>query len=1057
MNVVSLNPFHGLIRAFLSHRVAPNLIAIMLCVAGLAAITRLNTQFFPTTDIPTITIQINWPGASAADLGEAVLDVVEPEVRFLDGVDRVSSYAIEGTVRITLEFKDRTDMARALSDVESRVSNITTLPVDAERPIVTRLQFFEPVATVVVHGRSEAAVQDAAKRLRDQMLSAGIDRVTFTGKRRQEIHVEIPPEALRQLDLTPRDIADRLAVVSQSLPLGAMEGAAEKTVRAEGRAATADGVANVVLRAWENGARVQLRDVAVVRESFADGALRVATRGETAILINIQRSMTADTLRAMAIAQSTIERFRAEAPPSVTAEIFDIQASIVAQRIQLLVSNAWQGFLIVVLVLLVFLNVRVAFWVAVGVPISLLATFAFMLATGQSINAISLVALILVLGIIVDDAIVVGEHAVTLREQGLSPHEAAEQGAIRMFLPVLASTTTTQAAFFPLLLITGVVGQIIAAIPLVIVVALAASLIECFFTLPAHLRSAMSADAKPKGRLSSVLAGFGRGFRGGIDAGFAWFRDKPVRALASLAFRWRYVTVAAAIATLVASAGLLAGGRVGFSFFPVPEPDVVFANVTFAPGLSDEAMLDALGRIEASARTTAAAAAPDQAVIVNANVVLGQQTQLVRGENLGRVEVELVPGETRRLRTDAFAAAWQAAIPPIVGIERLSVQGRRGGPPGADVDVKLTGASLDVLKRASLELQDTLSGIPGLVGIGDDLPFGKAEVILTLNDRGRALGLTTDAIARQVRGTYQGVIALRFARGDEEVTLRVRVGGRERGLAGLLETTLRTPTGGEVALSEVANVSERQAFAVLQRRDGQVSVSVTANVVPGLASVDAVIAALEAGKVRELRERYRVNATFEGRADVQRRAFRDLGLGTTIAMIAIYLILAFVFQSWSQPVLVMLVIPFGFVGAIMGHWAMGFDLAFLSMVALLGLSGILVNGSIVLIDRMNERLADGEDLETAAVGASGDRLRALTLTTLTTVGGMAPLMLEKSLQAQFLIPVAITLSFGLAFATLLVLFLVPAVVGIADDIGRTLRAARDLLAGRDRAVGRPAE
>ncbi len=330
-------------------------------------------------------------------------------------------------------------------------------------------------------------------------------------------------------------------------------------------------------------------------------------------------------------------------------------------------------------------------------------------------------------------------------------------------------------------------------------------------------------------------------------------------------------------------------------------------------------------------------------------------------------------------------------------------------------------------------------------------------MILTLNDRGRALGLTTDAIARQVRGTYQGVIALRFARGDEEVTLRVRVGGRERGLAGLLETTLRTPTGGEVALSEVANVSERQAFAVLQRRDGQVSVSVTANVVPGLASVDAVIAALEAGKVRELRERYRLNATFEGRADVQRRAFRDLGLGTTIAMIAIYLILAFVFQSWSQPVLVMLVIPLRLRRRDHGPLGDGFR------------SGLPVHGglarslrhprqrSIVLIDRMNERLADGEDLETAAVGASGDRLRALTLTTLTTVGGMAPLMLEKSLQAQFLIPVAITLSFGLAFATLLVLFLVPAVVGIADDIGRTLRAARDLLAGRDRAVGRPAE
>ncbi len=415
---------------------------------------------------------------------------------------------------------------------------------------------------------------------------------------------------MRQLDLTPRDIADRLAVVSQSLPLGAMEGAAEKTVRAEGRAATADGVANVVLRAWENGARVQLRDVAVVRESFADGALRVATRGETAILINIQRSMTADTLRAMAIAQSTIERFRAEAPPSVTAEIFDIQGLHRRPAHPAARQQRLAGLPDRVLVLLVFLNVRVAFWVAVGVPISLLATFAFMLATGQSINAISLVALILVLGIIVDDAIVVGEHAVTLREQGLSPHEAAEQGAIRMFLPVLAIDHDDAGRVFPAAADhrrgradhrgdparhrRGARG-------------LADRVLPDAACAPAvrHV-----GGCETEGPAFDGAGGFRPGLPRRHRRGLRLVPGQAVRALASLAFRWRYVTVAAAIATLVASAGLLAGGRVGFSFFPVPEPDVVFANVTFAPGLSDEAMLDALGRIEASARTTAAAAAP---------------------------------------------------------------------------------------------------------------------------------------------------------------------------------------------------------------------------------------------------------------------------------------------------------------------------------------------------------------------------------------------------------------------------------------------------------------
>jgi multidrug efflux pump subunit AcrB len=1054
----SQNPFHALIRAFLNHRIAPNLVAVVACIAGLVALTRLNTQFFPTTDIPSITIQVNWPGASARDLMEGVLDVVEPEVRFIDGVDKVSSYAVEGTVRITLEFRDRTDMTRALNDVEARMSGITTLPLEAERPVITRLQFFESVASILVSGTAdEGAIQDAAKRVRDQLLSSGVDRATFTGKRRQEIVVDLPPQVLRQLDLTPRDIADRLAVVSQNQPLGTLQGTAEATLRAEGRKPTADGVASITLRAWENGARVQIRDVAVVRESFAEGGLRVASGDNTAILINVQRAMTADTLRAMAATTRTVEAFQRSAPSNINLQLFDIQANIVSQRIELLVSNAWQGFLVVVIVLVIFLNVRVAFWVAVGVPVSLLATFAFMLATGQSINAISLVALILVLGIIVDDAIVVGEHTTTLHQQGATPHEAAEQGATRMFLPVLASTLTTQAAFLPVLLITGVVGQIIAAIPLVIVVALAASMVECFFTLPAHLKSAITAMTRPVGPLRARVRRFGQHFRGAIDRGFDWFRDGPVEAGVRLAYRWRYVTVATSLSMLIVSVGLLAGGRVGFSFFPVPEPDVVFANVTFSPGLSDRDMLAALAKVEDAARRADRELGGSDRLIIAANALLGQQSQTVRGDNLGRVELELVPGETRSVRTDPFAQRWQELIPPIVGIERLSVQGRRGGPPGSDVEVKMSGVSIETLKQAALELQDHLQSITGLVGIGDDLPFGKSEVVLSLTPRGQALGLTTDAIARQVRGAYQGIISLRFARGDEEVTLRVRIGGRERGIAGLHDTLIRTPTGVEVALSEVVTFVERPSFSVIQRRDGRLAVTVAANVIPGLNSVDAVIALLDRGKVGELRAKYGLEATFEGRAEVQRRAFRDLNLGMIVALAAIYLILAFVFQSWRQPILVMLVIPFGFIGAVFGHWIMGFDLAFLSFVALLGLSGILVNGSIVLLDRMNERLADGEPLDVAAIGSACDRLRALVLTTLTTVGGMAPLMLEKSLQAQFLIPVAITLSFGLGVATLIILFLVPAVVGIADDLKRGAIATRDFIFNRDRRFAQPAE
>lgn len=1051
--VIDTNPINGIIRAFLNHKVAPNLVAVLLCIAGLVALTRLNTQFFPSTNIPVISVVVAWPGATADDIQTGILDVLEPEIRFVDGVDTVSSYATDGSVRITLEFKDGTDMQKALADVETRVRNVTTLPTDAERPVVTRLLFYETVAMVAITGpHGEAALQEVAKRLRDRLLSGGIDRVVFQGKRDQEIWVEIPPDTLRQMDLTPRDVSDRIALLSQNQPLGTLEGGAERTMRARGRVTTADGIAAIELRALDNGQRVLVRDVAVVREAFSEGAVRVAQGDRTAILLDIQRAERADTLRSMETTRRVVAELQASLPPTLQVQLFDIRAEIVNQRIIMLANNAWQGLLIVVIVLLVFLNARVALWVAAGVPIALLATFGFMLATGQSINAISLVALILVLGIIVDDAIVVGEQAVKNQEDGMDPHSAAEHAATRMFLPVLASTTTTQAAFFPMFLITGVIGQILAAIPMVIIVALAASLLECFLTLPAHLKHALE---KQKRSRAGFLSRMGAAYRRRFDAGFAWFRDRAVRPVVALTYRWRYVTMAAAISSVILSIGLVAGGRVAFTFFPVPEPDNIFVDLTFAPGTPETRMLEGTARVEETVRAVDRELAGDGPRLVTVVYTVIGQRGVIRGTNVARIEVELTPGEIRTVRTTRIMQRLRERLPTIVGLDSAIVAERRGGPPGADVDVRLTGQPIEVLKRASQDIQRGLEAVPGLLGLTDDLPYGRGEVLLEVNPRGRTLGLTTESVARQVRGAFQGAIAVRFTRGDEEVTVRVRQTDRDRGLAGLLGLTLRTPGGQEVELAEVVTVRETAAFSVVQRRDGRTAVSVTANVIPGLATTQGVLEIVERDIMPSVVRAHGVEYSYQGRAETQRRAFRDLGLGALVALALIYLILAFVFASWTQPILVMAIIPFGITGAILGHWAMGFDLALLSLVGLLGLSGILVNGSIVLLDRMNERLAEGEDTEDAAIGASTDRLRALILTTLTTVGGMAPLLMETSFQAQFLIPVAISLSFGLAFATILVLFVVPALVGISSDVGRGLGAVKRFLVGEERLA--PAE
>lgn len=1041
---------NGLIRAFLNHRIAANLVAVLLCLAGVLALTRLNTQFFPTVHIPSITVTVIWPGAGAMDISEGVLDIVEPELRFIDEVKDVTSYAIEGSVRIVLEFNEDADMDEALSEVEQRVANITTLPADAERPIITRARFYETVAQIAVSGPfDENVLQRSAKELRDRLLNAGIDRVAFTGKRDQEIWIELSDAALQQTGLTLRDVADRVALVSQNLPLGNLEGGAEKQLRARGRVTTADGIAAVELKTWENGAKLLIRDVAVVREAHDDAAVRVFHRGDPAVLLAVQRTASSDTLQSMNRAVAVTDAFRAAAPPTLSVEMFSVFARIVDQRIAMLTANAVQGFAIVCVVLLLFLNIRVAFWVAAGIPISLLATFALMYVTGQTINAVSLVALILVLGMIVDDAIVVGEHAYTRRRGGDAAATAAKTAANRMLIPILASTSTTQAAFLPILMIGGVMGQILSAIPMVVVAALAASVLECFLCLPSHLKHALADTEKPPSAtgLRQRLTAAGTRFRERFDAGFERLRVGPMHRLVTRAVRWRYVTLALAVASLLLSFGLVAGGRVGFTFFPSPEPDTIYANITFAPGLPEQRMLDGLRRIEAAA-VAAVDALPRPAdephPIVIAHAVTGQQ-EMIRGANLGRVELELTPGESRSVRTDAVVAAWQAAMPPVAGVERVAVLGRRGGPPGSDVDVRITGAGVEELKQASLALQDRLQAFPGLVGIGDDLPFGKSEVLVKLNARGAALGFTTETLGRQVRAAYAGAVALRFPRGDEEVTIKVRSAERDAGLAGLRALALRTPSGGRALLADVADLEEQTSFSVLQRRDGQIAISVTADVIPEITGADAVLAVLRDEVLPDLQTRHDVRFAFHGRAEMQRDAFADLRLGTFMALGAIYLILAFAFERWLQPLLVMTVIPFGFVGAVLGHWIMDFNLTLFSFVGLLGLSGILVNGSIVLVDRMNERRKAGEELLTAAVHASGDRLRALLLTTLTTVGGVAPLMFEKSLQAQFLIPIAITLCFGLMAATLLILFLVPALIGVGHDIDELFRGRRAAL------------
>ncbi|MCC0015700.1 MAG: efflux RND transporter permease subunit [Rhodobiaceae bacterium] len=1036
----------GVLGFFIHHRNAANLMMAMMLLFGAFALLRLNTQFFPTVDIPRITVSVTWSGASAEDVEANILQAIEPNLRFLDGLEELRSYAREGSASINLEFAQGSDMQKAQADVETALSQITTLPEDAEEPKVSRRVWYESVATVSVSGPfSEEAIRAFARDIRDSLLDAGIDKVDFTGLRDREYRVTVPEWQLRRLGLSVGDIGERIRLATRDMPSGTLDGAIEKQLRSLAEIKSPEEIGDVEVVSGAGGEKVFLRDIAAIATAFDEDQSIGYRKRARAIELDIQRALTSDTLESRRILLAHLDALKGTLPPSLDVSVYNIRADLVQERINLLVVNGAQGLLFVLAMLFLFLNARVAFWVAMGIPTAVMATLGLMLITGQSINMISLFALIMMLGIIVDDAIVVGEHTATRFSAGDPPALAAEVGSGRMFWPVVAATLTTQAAFLPLFFVRDTIGQIMSALPMVVIAALFASLIESFFVLPGHLRHSLSSMRAEPGRV-----------RASLDRWFDAFRNGPFRFLARLSFRWRYVTVALALSSIVVAAGALAGGRVSFQFFPSPEAEQINAQVVMAAGTPQADVDAAMRQIEGALQATVSELAPPGEELVDAVFTEIGVAGTTRGMNAAQMSVHLTASEVRSVRTTAIIAAWRKKVPKIPGVEDLVITSPRGGPPGRDVEIELRDAPPDVLKAAALELRDVLASYPGVSSISDDLPYGKPEIVMQLTPRGTALGFTLQSVGQQVRDAFDGAIARRFADGDDEVTIRVVREQREEGIAALANLALKAPNGVFVPLTEIVSLRERQGFAVIQRLDAKTTVAVSGDLDSSFATPQELRDSLEAsGAVRDIATRHGVSYKYAGREEERVKAFADLKYGTAIGLGLIYLVLAWVFASYTVPLAVMLVIPFGFVGAVLGHYVMGFSLTILSLMGLLGLSGILVNDSIILVSRARELRDHGATPEEAAVNASCDRLRAVLLTSLTTVGGLAPLLAEKSLQAQFLLPMAITLVFGLGVATLFVLFLVPAYLGVGGDIARAGSAISRWLLPRRHAT--PAE
>jgi len=1091
---------------------------ILMVLFGVFALGRINTQFFPTVDREEISIVTKWAGASPEDIESNIIELIEPEVRFIDGVDNMVSYAREGSGTIALEFVQGTDIKQALSDVDSAVKTVTNLPDEADSPEVSKRPFFDRIAKLSISGDvPESTLRFHAKKIRDDLIERGIDKVSMVGMRDEELQVEISQRELRRLGISIDDISRAIAGNSRDLPSGQLKGNVEKQIRALADVDDPGSLSGIEIKSFASGEKVLLGDVATIRRGYEDGATRGFTDGVPAIQLTVERALTADTLKTANILDTYLEEIKDIMPPGITLQKYEVRADRLVERISLLFWNGVYGLVLVVATLFIFLNARIAFWVAAGIPIAMLATIGFMLLLGQTINMITLFALIMMLGIIVDDAIVVGEHTASRFEAGDGPFEAAENGANRMLTPVMAAMTTTIAAFAPMLLITGIIGQIMGVMPYVVIAVIIASVIECFLILPGHL--AHTLEHKPRREwsfwrqmfiatlvggilvvianrvstgneelagipwlaqiaelksensiwiflmmitLGSLVAGFlfeglfwllkkvapkkrsyedESWFRRTFDRGFNAFRDGPFDWMVRLSFRWRYVTVAIAIASVLAFvAGPIRGEQVKFVFFPSPEAENISARLVFNAGISEQRALDIASEVEAALDTAVEEiTGGDEKLVEAVFTTLGSAGRSV-GDNLAQVRVQLTSSEVRTVRTPEIVRAWRKAVPDLAGTRRVAIFASRSGPPGRDLDLEITGGDVSTLKEAAGRVIPILSSLDGVSGVADDLSYGKPELVMQLLPRGAAFGFTIDEVGRQIRNAFDGAIPRRFARGDDEITIRVSLLEAEKTSHRLRNFELRSPGGEFVPLDEVVSLTEKQGFSAIQREDGKTIVSVTGDLNTDIVTTEKAIEILQAGEIPQILEAMGLDYHFGGRNEERAKAFADLTTGIYVALAVIYIILAWVFGNYFRPIAIMLIIPFGIVGAVVGHWVLGYKLTILSFIGLLGLAGILVNDSIILVSRLDERLDRGESLFEAATGASRDRLRAVLLTSLTTIGGLIPLMFEKSLQAQFLLPMAITIVFGLGLATLLVLFLVPAFIGIGGDIVWLIRS-----------------
>ena len=1015
-------PARGPIGWMIHNRVTPNLLMIVLMVGGIFMSSKITREVFPAFELDNISISVAYPGASPEEVEQGIILAIEESIQSIEGIKEITSTANEGSARVVAELLDDASPQKVLQDIEQEVDRVSTFPEDAEDPIISISTIKRQVLQLNIFGNvGEEALRLAVENVRDQLLQQkGITQIDLRGARDYEIGIAISRDMLRKHNLSIDSIASSIASSSVEIPGGKLEtSGGEILLRVKNKSQWARDFAGIPIISSSEGTKIYLGDIATVRDGFEDTTKFGTFNKQPSIQLYVYRVGGETPIGVSDATRKAMEVIQDSLPPDIHWAITSDRSDIYKQRLQLLLKNAFVGLFLVLLLLGLFLEMRLAFWVTMGIPISFLGGLLFLPFFDVSINVISMFAFIIALGIVVDDAIIAGENIYEYRQRGLNYFDAAVAGAKDVAIPITFSILTNIVAFLPMAFVPGVMGKVWRVIPIVVIVVFLISWFESLFILPAHL-----AHSKENGK--GTIAGLLYNFQQKFAKLLLRFIDNVYGPVLTRILSARYFTTIFLIAVFLVTAAYVKSGRIRMILSPRVESDSAVVTATLPFGSPASEMIRVRDKLLAGL---------DKVAEENGQETLLEGTFALIDGNTVEINAYLTAAGVRPLTTGAATNEWRKATGPIAGTSSIRFESDRGGPGGgASISVKLRHRDTQVLDRASVIFADQLSGFSSVKDVDSGYALGKIQHNYQVNAWGESLGLSSSEIGRQIRNSFQGAIALRQQRGNNEVTVRIRLPEEERSNEFAMENFLvRTPAATYVPLSEVSTIEKSRAYTTISRMDGRRTATVSANVDP-IGDSSVITEELNNTILPELAAQFPgLSYEYSGRQADRQESTGKLLYGFLFALGAIYFLLAIPFRSYIQPIIVMIAIPFGIIGAVLGHMLMGYNLSLMSMMGVVALSGVVVNDALVLVDYANKQKRTGIHSFEAILRAGIRRFRPVLLTTLTTFGGLAPMIFETSRQARFMIPMAISLGFGILFATLITLALVPCLYLIIDD------------------------